>query len=209
MSELEKNNTQKEPRRLIKLDLIDEKLQALADRGIILVSGPMGEGSSNMLFLTMSGLHISKPAKPIWIILKSEGGYIEEGLAMIDVIRAFIKKGTEVNILGVGVIASMAAGVMQAGVKRYALPYTQFMIHEVSQEIVARENASESEDRTTEIKRVNNIFLDIISTRSGVDRAKLASDVHKKDLWLDAQQAKTFGPYGLIDEVVETYPFDI
>lgn len=209
MSELEKNNTQKEPRRLIKLDLIDEKLQALADRGIILVSGPMGEGSSNMLFLTMSGLHMSKPAKPIWIILKSEGGYIEEGLAMIDVIRAFIKKGTEVNILGVGVIASMAAGVMQAGVKRYALPHTQFMIHEVSQEIVARENASESEDRATEIKRVNRIFLDIISTRSGVDRAKLVSDVHKKDLWLDAQQAKAFGLYGLIDEVVETYPFDI
>lgn len=209
MSELEKNDTQKEPRRLVRLDLIDEKLQALADRGIILLSGLMGEGSSNMLFLTMSGLHMAKPTKPIWIILKSEGGYLEEGLAMIDVIRAFVKKGTEVNILGIGVIASMAAGVMQAGVKRYALPHTQFMIHEVSQEIVARENASESEDRTTEIKRVNNIFLDIISTRSGVDRARLASDVRKKDLWLDAQQAKAFGPYGLIDEVVETYPFDI
>lgn len=209
MSELEKGSILKELRKVVRLDVIDEKLKALADRGILLVGGPMEEGSSNMLFLSMSALRMAHPDKPIWLLLKSEGGFVEEGLAMIDMIRAFVKKGTEVNILGVGLVASTAVGVMQAAVKRYALPNTQFMIHEVSQMIQANESASESEDRTVEIKRINNIFFEIISKGSGIDRAKLIFDVHKKDLWLDAQQAKTFGLHGLIDEIVETYPFDI
>lgn len=208
MGEPETNNTHKESRRLVRLDPIDEKLQDLANRGILLVSGPLREGSSNMLFLSMSALRIAHPDKPIWLMLKSEGGFVEEGLAMIDTIRAFVKKGTEVNILGVGLIASMAVGVMQAAVKRYAFSKTQFMIHEISQMIEARENVSESEDRTMEIKRINNIVFDIISKRSGVDRVQLISDVHKKDLWMDAQAAKNFGTHGLIDEIVETYPFD-
>lgn len=209
MGELEKGDVLKELRKVVRLDVVDEKLNTLSNKGILLMGGPMNEGSSNMLFLSMSALRIACPLKPIWLILKSEGGHLDEGLAMIDTIKAFIKKGTEVNILGVGLVASMAIGVMQAAVKRCALPNTQFMIHEVSQMIEAYENASESEDRTIEIKRVNNIFLDIISARAGVDMVRLASDVHKKDLWLDAQQAKAFGPHGLIDEVVETYPFDI
>lgn len=196
-------------RRLLRLDVIDEKIQALADRGVLLVAGPMGEGSSNMLFLNMSALRMNNPSRPIWIMLKSEGGYVEEGLAMIDTIRAFVKKGTEVNILGVGLVASMAVGVLQAGVKRLALTNTQFMIHEVSQRIEADERVSESEDRTAEIKRINNIFFDVISDRSGMDRVRLVADIHKKDLWLSAQEAKSFGTKGLIDEVVETYPFDI
>lgn len=195
-------------RRVTKLDPIDEKLQALADIGVLMVAGPMGEGSSNMLFLSMSALYMANPKKPIWIVMKSEGGHVDEGLAMIDTIRAFVKKGAVVNIIGVGLIASMAASVMQAGVRRYALPLTQFMIHEVSQIIMARENASESEDRTTEIKRINNIVLGIISQRTGADQEKLIADIRKKDLWLDAEAAMKFGPYGLVDEVAETYPFE-
>lgn len=198
-----------EPRRVTKLDPIDEKLQALADKGILMVGGPMGEGASNVLFLSMSALYMANPNKPIWIVMKSEGGDVDEGLAMIDTIRAFVKKGAQVNIVGVGLIASMAAGVMQAGVKRYALPLTQFMIHEVSQMIIARENASETEDRAAEIKRINNIYLGIISQRAGLDPARLASDVHKKDLWLSAEGALKFGSNGLIDEVIDTYPFEL
>ncbi|MBI3274113.1 MAG: ATP-dependent Clp protease proteolytic subunit [Candidatus Colwellbacteria bacterium] len=198
-----------EPKRLVRLDPIDEKLQALADRGILMIGGAMGEGSSNMLFLSMSSLYINRPDKPIWIVMKSEGGQVEEGFAMIDTIGSFVKKGVEVNIIGVGLVASMAVGVMQAGVKRYAMPLTQFMIYEVSQVIMATENASESEDRTTEIKRINDIFLRIVSKRTGVDQAKLIKDVYKRDLWLDAKAAKQFGPNGLIDEIIEEYPFEL
>ncbi len=195
--------------RSIRLDPIDEKLTAFAEKGVFLIGGPILEGVTFSLLLSIGNLHKTEPDKEIWLILKSPGGQVDEGFAMYDLIRAFVKKGLNINILCMGLVASMGAGILQAAKRRYSLPSTQFMIHEVSQVIMATENASESDERNAEIKRINNIVLGQLADRTGLDIKELAAQLRKTDVWLDAKAALKFGSNGLIDEIVDTLPFEL
>lgn len=197
-----------EPRRVIRMDSVDEKMEALAKKGIFFFGGPITEGVSYQLILNIGQLKKTEPNKPIWLVMKSPGGFVDEGFAVYDAIKAFVKNGVEINILCMGLIASMGASILQAASRRYSFPNTQFMIHEVSQTIMAREKASESDERNAEIKRINNIVLGHLAERTGLDLKKIKEDVHKTDVWLDAEGARNFGPNGLIDEVVDVFPFE-
>ena len=198
-----------DPRRIIKMDPVDEKLAAFAKKGILFIGGPVGDGSSHMLLLSIVHMYMIQPNKPIWVIMKSPGGQVDEGFAIYDVIVALTKMGATVNILCMGLVASMGVSILQAATRRYSFPNTQFMIHEVSQVIMAREKASESDERNAEIKRINSLVLGLLADSTGLDKKQIMADVHKTDVWLDARAAKNFGPNGLIDEIVDTFPFEL
>lgn len=197
-----------EPRKVIRMDPVDEKLATLANKGIFLIGGPILDGSASALLLGIASIQSAHPEQTIWLVLKSPGGHVDEGFAIYDIIRAFVKKGANINILCMGLVASMGVSILQAASRRYTFPSTQFMIHEVSQVIMAREKASESDERNAEIKRINSIVIGHLSERTGLDPKKIMADVHKTDVWLDATAARNFGPNGLVDEIVDTFPFE-
>jgi len=117
-------------RKVMRLDPGDEKRELLAEKGIFFLD-EIDENNAYVIFLEVIYLHLINFNSPIWIILNSPGGDAASGLAIIDTIRALVKKGRVVNILGVGEVASMATAVMQAATKRYCLPNTQFLVHQV------------------------------------------------------------------------------
>jgi len=194
----------------IAYDAMDEKIAILAEEGIILVSGEIGDGSASVFFITTSFLQITRPNKPIWIVMNSTGGSVTECLAICDIIRALIKMGIPVNILGVGLIASGATLIMQMATRRYSFPHTQFLIHQASQSIIEeKEEVSQGEERIEEMKRVNKLVMGLISKRIGMPLDKLIKLAKKTDYWLDAEAAKKLGSNGLIDEIVDRYPFEL
>lgn len=65
-------------------------------------------------------------AKPITIVLVSDGGSMDAGFAMYDAIRL---ARNHTRIEGLGAIQSMASLVLQAGDERVLAPSCTFMIH--------------------------------------------------------------------------------
>ncbi len=190
----------------------DWQYQKFLDRGIIFLQGEIDEDlsfefSHQLIHLTKIEFPILSKG-PIWIVLDSCGGDVFAGLAIYDMIRAAVANGTEVNILGKGMVASMAAAVLQAGSKRFVLPHTQFLVHEISQSIFdVIEKVSVGEERVEEGKRVNFIVMGIIAERAGIGVDELIKISKKKDCWYDAQSALKVGSHGLADEVVTSLPF--
>ncbi|OGN34341.1 MAG: hypothetical protein A3F98_01995 [Candidatus Yanofskybacteria bacterium RIFCSPLOWO2_12_FULL_41_8] len=196
------------PRRIIRMDLIEEKFKKLEDRGILYLGSAIDEGMSSVVSMTLFKLHMDLDKdQVIWIMLNSPGGRVDQGFAVYDTIKALTSNGRKINILCMGCVASMATCILQAGTERLSLPNTQFLIHEISQFIYDNEKVSESEERVTESKRINQIVMSLIAKRIGMSTEKLIATSKKKDYWLDAKSALKFGDNGLIDKVTTIMPF--
>ena len=196
-------------KRNINYDALDEKIMMLAERGVLLMSGEIVEGAASIFFITTSFMQMTRPGKPIWLIMKTPGGSAAECFALCDMMRAITKKGTVINILGVGEIASAGVALMQMGTKRYALPLTRYLIHQVRGRSGDDEEVSQDEERLEEKKKINRIYMRLISERTGKPIDEIVELAKKTDYWLDAEAAKSFGPHGLIDEIIDEYPFEL
>jgi len=195
--------------RSVKLDSIDEKLELLADKGIFLLGGPI-DISSLAGLLTGILPRWSSEKKQIWVILNSPGGDIYQGLAVHDFLKALVEQGIGVNIVGTGMVASMAVCIMQAATKRYSFPNTQFTVHQASLSGEGDpQEVNQLVENAKELVRLNEIVLNIIAERSGMDVNRIMDLSKKTDYSIGASRAKEFGKNGLIDEIITTFPFSI
>lgn len=124
------------------LKMEEERYFSLRQRGIFFLDDEIDEGAfskfcRDIIYIASGGSFFQElncnPPRQIWIILNSPGGEVLHGLAIYDNIRMLVeaRKDLEVNILAMGMTASMAAAILQAGTKRLALPSTQFLVHQV------------------------------------------------------------------------------
>ncbi len=201
-------------KQVLNWDPSDWQYQKFLDQGIIFLHGEIDDDSSFEFCCQL--IHLTKieppmeggKKKPIWIVLDSCGGDVFAGLAIYDLVKAAVADGTEVNILGKGLVASMATAVLQFGSKRLILPHTQFLVHEISQSIFEIiEKVSEGEERVAEGKRINLIVMGIIAERAGISIDELIRISKKKDCWYDAQGALKVGNHGLADGIIVSLPF--
>jgi len=136
--------------------------------------------------------------KPIKVILNSVGGEVYHGMLVFDTIKELVNKGIEVICEARGLAASMGCILLQAGTKRLATEHTRFLIHEVSS--FAWGKASEVEEQSEELKKVNEMLKKILAERTGKTPEEIEKIWHKKDVWMSAEEALEFG---LIDAIVK------
>lgn len=198
-------------RKIMRLEPGDEKRYDLANRGFFIMSDEIDGSASYTVALDFLYRYLFKIETPIWLILNSPGGDVAQGFAIFDLIKAAVASGREVNILGVGCVASMATAIMQAGTKRYSFPNTQFLVHQVREILpfFKQEEVNEGRERQQEMDRINDIVMKLIADRVGMSLEDIKRLSEKKDFWVDPQRARKFGTHGLIDEVVTGFPFQI
>lgn len=131
------------------------------------------------------------PDTPITIEFNSPGGGVFPGLALYDCITELQDRGATINTKSVGMAASMAGILLQAGTKRTIGRNAYLMIHEISSGAIG--NVSELEDEVAFAKRLQNRALDILASRSTMSRAQIARKWKRKDWWLDAEEAVSLG----------------
>lgn len=210
-----KGKIMKQPliRRHVDLDIVDEKMEFLADKGIFILGGDVCMESFYQLMVGILPKLYSQRDKRVWVILNSPGGDIFQGFAIYDFLKAIANQGIEVNIVGMGMVASMAVCIMQAGTKRYAFPNTQFTVHQASLSSSGEQHQEVNEmvEMAKEVERINEIVLGIMSERSGMKMEELMRISKKTDYSVSAKEAVAdkFGPRGLIDEVITMFPFQI
>ncbi|MDB5107925.1 MAG: Clp protease ClpP, partial [Candidatus Binatus sp.] len=121
------------------------------------------------------------------------------GLAIYDTMQ-FVKP--PVSTLCVGQASSMGALLLAAGAKgrRYALPHSRILIHQVSGGFEGQ--ASDIEIHAREALRLREILNEILARHTGQNIKKVEKDTDR-DNFMSAAQAVE---YGLIDEVIAGRP---
>ncbi|MBW3573168.1 MAG: ATP-dependent Clp protease proteolytic subunit [Gemmatimonadetes bacterium] len=132
--------------------------------------------------------------KPINIFVNSQGGHVESGDTIHDVIR-FIKP--RVRMIGTGWVASAGALIYVAAPieDRYALPNTRFLLHQPAGGAggTAADIAIEAHEIIRMRERINRIF----ARETGQPFERIENDTHR-NFWLDVNMAREYGLVGKI-----------
>ena len=137
------------------------------------------------------------PSEPIRITFVSQGGNVLDGLALYDFIKDLRANGTRVDTVTLGMAASMAAILLQAGEERTMGSNSWLLIHEVSD--VVGGNMSLIEDQVEFAKRLQGKLLEILVERSTLSKTQIQRRWKKKDWWLSAEESLELG---FIDRIV-------
>lgn len=134
--------------------------------------------------------------KPITIFINSQGGHVESGDTIHDVIR-FIKP--RVRMVGTGWVASAGALIYVSVPRedRYALPNTRFLLHQPAGG--SSGVASDVEIEAREILRMRERINKIFARETGQPFERIETDTHR-NFWLDAKAAIE---YGLVGKVID------
>ena len=123
---------------------------------------------------------------PITIRISSPGGNVLDGLALYDFLLGLRKSGIEVRIVVLGMAASMAAILLQAGTVRVIGPNSRILIHEVGGDGIGGK-LSDLQDATKFFEQLNDNMYTILAERSKISKATIQAKSKKKDFWLTAK----------------------
>lgn len=167
----------------------------LKDR-IIFVTGTFEEDMANSIVAQLLFLEADDPDKDIFMYVNSRGGEIDSLYAIYDTMN-YVKP--DIITIGFGTVASAGSFVLAAGTKgkRFALPNTSIMIHELSAGTSGKFN-----DMRVMHKHFTQTYdrmAEHYSEMTGQKVAKIKKDM-ERDFYMTAQDAKD---YGLIDAIQE------
>ncbi len=168
----------------------------LKDR-IIFIGTPIDDHVANIVIAQMLFLQMEDSKKDISIYINSPGGSVTAGLAIYDTMQ-FVT--CDVNTYCMGIAASMGAVLLSAGTKgkRFALPNSDIMIHQVSGG--AQGQASDVERQVEFMFKLKKRLNRILSEHTGKPVEQVERDADR-DYYMSAKEACT---YGLVDQVVES-----
>jgi len=175
---------------------VDIYSRLLNDR-IVFIGTAIDDNVANLVVAQMLFLQMADPKKDINIYINSPGGSVTAGLAIYDTMQ-FVT--CDVATYCVGIAASMGAVLLAAGTrgKRYALPNSDIMIHQVSGG--AQGTASDVERTVEWMFKIKKRLIHILSQHTGKTEEQVALD-SDRDYWMSAEDAKG---YGVVDEVVKS-----
>lgn len=136
--------------------------------------------------------------EPIKIFINSQGGHVEAGDTIHDMIK-FVKP--KVIVIGTGWVASAGITIYLAADKenRYSLPNTRYMIHQPLGQ--CRGQATDLHIEALEIARVRERINKIISTATNQPLEKVTNDTDR-NYWMNCDEAVE---YGIVNKVISSY----
>ena len=164
---------------------------------LIFITGPIEDHMANLVVAQLLFLESENPDKDIHMYINSPGGVVTAGLSIYDTMQ-FIKP--DVSTICMGQAASMGAVLLTAGAKgkRYSLPHSRVMIHQVLGGVQGQ--ATDIEIHAKEILKIKKRLNEIMAEHTGQSVEQVTHDT-ERDNFMDAQEAVD---YGLIDKVLTT-----
>ncbi len=168
----------------------------LKDR-IVFLGTPIDDHIANLVIAQLLFLQMEDGKKDISIYINSPGGSVTAGLAIYDTMQFLT---CDVTTYCLGMAASMGAVLLAAGTKgkRFALPNSDIMIHQVSGG--AQGQASDVERTVEYMFKLKKRLIRILAQHTGKPEDKVLHD-SDRDYYMNATEAKE---YGLVDEVIKS-----
>lgn len=162
---------------------------------IVMINGEITQelvGSISSQLIALSSISND----PITLFIHSQGGHVESGDSIHDIIQFIDAK---VRIVGNGWVASAGALIYVSVPKkdRYCLPNTRFLLHQPSGGV--RGSGSDIAIEAEEIVKMRHRLNEIFAKGTGQPIEKIEKDT-QRNYWLTAKEAKD---YGLVGSIVQ------
>jgi ATP-dependent Clp protease protease subunit len=181
------------PETALPLSMIDPVAQKLFASRTVIISGEINQAVAERAMMQLLAM-ASDSDKRITVFINSQGGHVEAGDTIHDVVR-FITP--PVRMVGTGWVASAGALIFVSVPRklRYCLPNTRFLLHQPAGGMggTASDIAIEAREIVKMRERLNRIFAR--ETGQSIERIE---DDTLRNFWLDAEQAKEYGLVGKI-----------
>ena len=167
--------------------------QKMLDARSIMISGDINQKLAQKV---SAGLLIlqEQSSEPIKLFINSQGGHVEAGDTIHDVIR-FVRP--KVYIIGTGWVASAGVNIFLAAdlPYRFSLPNTRFMIHQPSGGVHGQSTDIAIEAK--EIIKIKERINRLISEQTGQPLERVAGDT-ERNFWMSAREAVEYGIVGRV-----------
>jgi ATP-dependent Clp protease protease subunit len=136
----------------------------------------------------------SQSNEPITIYINSQGGHVESGDTIHDMVQ-YIR--SPVRMVGTGWVASAGALIYVAVPKerRFSLPHTRYLLHQPAGG--ARGSAADVEIEAREILKMRERLNRVFAERTGQTVERIEDDT-RRNFWLGATEAVDYGLVGKI-----------
>jgi ATP-dependent Clp protease protease subunit len=176
--------------------VIDPIAERLLRARTILISGEI----TQRVAADVTGQLIALSAEsdePITVFVNSQGGHVEAGDTIHDMIR-FVQP--VIRAVGTGWVASIAALIYVAVPleQRYCLPNTRFLLHQPAGG--AGGTAADIDIEAREIIKMRERLNRMFARATGQTVERIEEDTHR-NFWLDAEAAVK---YGLVGHVISS-----
>jgi ATP-dependent Clp protease protease subunit len=167
----------------------------LKDR-IVFLGTSIDDTVANIIIAQLLFLESEDPKKDIHLYINSPGGSVYSGLAIYDTMQ-YIKPNVVTTCIGIAM--SMGALILAGGAKgkRYSLPNSKVMIHQLSGGFQGP--AADIEIQAKEALDLRKKLDEILSKHTGKSLKKVSVDTDR-DYFMTAKEAKD---YGIIDKIIE------
>ena len=160
----------------------------------ILVNGEVDQDLAEKVIAQLIVLD-KESQDPIRIIVTSNGGHVDSGFAIHDMLHYVESK---IVAIGAGWVASIAVPILFGATKenRYTLPNTRFLLHQPHGG--AGGQVSDIRIEAQEILKIRERINKLISEETGQTVEKVAGD-SDRNFWMSAEEAVK---YGLVSKIV-------
>nr|WEV86886.1 clp protease proteolytic subunit [Lundia spruceana] len=174
----------------------DEEIECngLYERRILILGSEITSENANILSGALIYFSLVDSSKEFKFFINSPGGSVIDGIALYDTIDTLT---APVETTAVGVAASMACFILNAGTLRTAFPHAWVMMHQPSSSI----SDVAMEDTVLEmqvIEKIRDCIIDGYRTRTFKSRTQIMDDL-EKDVFMSAIEAKE---YRLVDRIL-------
>jgi len=168
----------------------------LLNERIVFLGTAINDQIANVVIAQLLHLESEDPDKDISLYINSPGGNVYAGLAVYDTMQ-YIKP--DVSTICVGIAMSMGALLLAGGEKgkRYALPNSKILIHQVSGGFEGP--ATDIEIHAREALGLRKRLDEILAKHTGQELEKVGRDT-ERDYFMNAEETLE---YGIIDKILE------
>ena len=159
----------------------------------LIISGEINQKlAANVIgqLLAMDG----QSQEPITIFINSQGGHVESGDTIHDVVQYV---GSPVRMIGTGWVASAGALIYVAvpRERRLSLPHTRYLLHQPAGGM--RGSAADMEIEARELLKMRERLNKLFAERTGQTVERIEEDT-RRNFWLSAEAAIEYGLVGRI-----------
>ena len=164
---------------------------------IVFLSGDVTPDSMDVIVAQLLYLD-NVDNRDINLYINSGGGDCYSGMELVSVMN-FIDSDVSTTVLGLA--ASMGAVISSNGEKgkRFALPYSRFMIHQPSSSF-GRATFTDSKIHLQEMESIRNDLYEVLSKNSGNDIETIIKMCENGDKWMKTDEAILLG---FLDKKIE------
>lgn len=183
------------------LSFADAVQERLFRHRTIVISGEINQRVAATVVSQLLALSADSD-EPINVFLNSQGGHVESGDTIHDMMR-FV--GPRIRMVGTGWVASAGALIYVSVPRedRFCLPNTRFLLHQPWGG--AGGSAADVEIEAREILKMRDRLNRIFARETGQPLEKIEDDT-RRNFWLDADGAREYGLVGSIVRHLKDLP---